>query len=539
MIDKIAMIDKLNSMMRRMLKSILLQHGIVVFRPRAIVPPALEDYLHLLSRRGVQLKMAFCFDSDSRIRCKILDFFQPSKAMFISFPSQEVNLHEPPGSCKSFLVEIDAESIDFDRLTVVIPWIMRAQVILVRGTLGFFWTGRGDLEQIVRWWNSRQFQFVDVLEYFGLHLLDAPLAQVVLAFERNQGPTSKTRYVRSRLLSRGPNAGNGRRIGRCNEALAFLNRPIAEAADLIRLTGPGSFGFAGGVLNPGAIPRGERIVLLARGERVPWTLAAKNQATFLTSSRSVLVELDEQFAVQTVKELSIEGLEEREGARLEDFRLFQHQSELFSNHSRITNPGVNSWSPRPLQEASLRSSVGISRLDLASKKLTYLGSPKLDRPVSQNEKNWVCFEHLRQLYLLYSFKPYHLLRADRWPELDFATTLTQDLQLPLAQDGMPIRNSVNPVDYDAEHFLHVVHKVYPGKQYAFWAVLIGKETLLPTFISDRPLVCGWHSAPASIIYVCALVPRESEILVFGGLNDSSIGIWRVPRTRLREHWKPL
>ena len=147
--------------------------------------------------------------------------------------------------------------------------------------------------------------------------------------------------------------------------------------------------------------------------------------------------------------------------------------------------------------------------------------------------------HLQQLYLLYSFKPYHLLRADRWPELDFATTLNQDLQLPLAKDGMPIRNSVNPVDYDAEHFLHVVHKVYPGKQYAFWAVLIGKETLLPRFISDRPLVCGWRSAPASIIYVCALVPRECEILVFGGLNDSSIGIWRVPRTRLHEHWKPL
>jgi hypothetical protein len=188
---------------------------------------------------------------------------------------------------------------------------------------------------------------------------------------------------------------------------------------------------------------------------------------------------------------------------------------------------------------SLRINVGVSRLDLVSKELTYLGVPRLDRPVGSTEKNWVFFEHEGQLYLLYSFKPYHVLRANRWPKLDFATVLNQDLPLALAEKEIPIRNSVNPVEYDAEHFLHVVHKVYPWKRYAFWAVLIEKQTLLPKLITNRPLVCGWHSAPASIIYVCALVSRKSEILVFGGLNDSSLGVWRVSRSRLDSHWGPL
>jgi hypothetical protein len=532
-------IKKIRSIIRASLKLILKQQGWVVVRSPTPMPPTLEEYLSLLAERDFQLETAFCFDNDARIQHKILSFFPANKARFISFPSQGASSLQPPKSCESFLVEIDAESIDFANLALVIPWVVRARVVLVRATMGFFWTGRGDLDQIISWWNSRQFHFVDALECFGLHLLNAPLAQVVLAFERSKDPTPNMGDVRPRSWRQGPNAGNGQRIGRCNEALAFLSRPIAEAADLSRLTGRGSFGFEAGVLNAGAIPRGERVILLARGERVPWTVAAKNQAAFLTDWQPVLLELDEQLAVGTANKLSIDNLEERESSRLEDFRLFHYRDELFSNHSQIINPGVNPRNPVPLQQASLRTSVSISRLDLASKKLTYLGTPKLDRLVGQTEKNWVCFEHREQLYLLYSFKPYHLLRANRWPELNFATVLSQDLQLPLAQDHMPIRNSVNPVDYDSEHFLHVVHKVYPEKCYAFWAVLIEKETLLPRFISDRPLVCGWHSAPASIMYVSALVARESEILVFGGLNDSSIGVWRVPRSRLGAYWKPV
>jgi hypothetical protein len=305
------------------------------------------------------------------------------------------------------------------------------------------------------------------------------------------------------------------------------------------LTGRGSFGFAGGVLNAGAIMQGERVLLLARGEQLPWSVAEKNQAAFLAGCRPILVELDGELAIGPVNKLPITNPEDLEGSRLEDFRLFKYRNELFSNHSRIVNPGVHPCSPEPLQEASLRTSVGISRLDLSGKGLTYLGTPKLDRPVGQVEKNWVCFEQQEQLYLLYSFKPYHLLRANQWPKLNFVTVLNKEFPFPLAEDRMPIRNSVNPVEYDSEHLLHVIHKVYPGKQYAFWAALIEKETLQPRWITDRPLVCGWHSAPASITYICALIPRESEILIFGGLNDCSIGVWRVQRSRLNAHWRAM
>jgi hypothetical protein len=503
-----------------------------MLRAQSALPPTLEGYLKNAAVQAVRVEAAFCFDSDFAIQSKILRCFPAGKVLFVSYPCSGVASLCGPKPSESFLVEIDAESVDFDRLTVDAPWILQAHVILIRATLGCFWAGRSDLNQIVRWWGDRQFRFVDTLEYVGLPLLNASLARVVLAFEKRGSGRPKVEYGRPRAENRG-------QVERCNEALTFLSRPIAEAADLIRLTGRGSFGFAAGVLNAGAIAQQDGIILLARGEQVPWAVAERNQAAYLADCRPVLIELNNQLAIAAVSELAPKSAEGLEGSRLEDFRLFRHRNMLFSNHARITNPGVDAGNPKPLEANSLRVSVGVSGLDLVRKEFTYLGTPKLDRPVGAIEKNWVCFEYQQELYLLYSFKPYLLLRALRWPALDFGTVLNQDLVLSLAEDRMPIRNSVNPVEYDDEHFLHVIHKVYPGKQYAFWGVLIEKQTLLPKWITDRPLVCGWRSAPAGIIYVSALIPRESEILVFGGIDDCSVAIWRVPRSRLDSHWSPL
>jgi len=192
----------------------------------------------------------------------------------------------------------------------------------------------------------------------------------------------------------------------------------------------------------------------------------------------------------------------------------------------------------PILAENIRFRVGISQVDVDKNELKFLGLPSLDILLKSSEKNWVCFEHNKELFLIYSFNPYHLLRARHWPQLDFTTVIRHAVALPVEADKITFRNSVNPVEYDRQYFLHVVHKVYPGKQYAYWAVLIDKDSLLPKKISARPLICGWKSASAAIIYVCSVVPRQDEILIFGGLNDSSMGCWRVSRTALDENWSP-
>jgi hypothetical protein len=321
--------------------------------------------------------------------------------------------------------------------------------------------------------------------------------------------------------------------------LVFLTPPIAKNTAFTRLTGRGSFGFAGGVYNPGAIEVGENLFLLARAERTPWAILKWDQQAFLSGSQPVLIRLDAARQIAEVQELPFTNHAEMSGWRLEDFRLFRYRHQLFANHSRFRASDGTAGKSNAVRFDSLQIDMGISRVELESKNLTFLGTPKLDRSVAQIEKNWVFFENEAELYLIYSFHPYCLLRTKDWSNLAFETVRQRELQLPITDDQIDIRNSINPVDYDQAHLLHVIHKAYPNKQYIFWAILIQKASLLPVKISGRPLVRGWPSAPAAIIYACSAVVCADEILLFAGLDDSSSGFWRIPRSELDAHWVPL
>ena len=285
---------------------------------------------------------------------------------------------------------------------------------------------------------------------------------------------------------------------------------------------------------------GDDILLLARGERIPWAIAEKNVAAFLDGCRPVFFELKEDLASLQARVGAVVETPESRGSRLEDFRLFRYRGELFSNHSRFMPLNLpTDGSIQPVIFESSRFMVAISRVDVAAKTLTLIGSPKLDFPTGPAEKNWAAFEHQAALYLIYSMNPFHLLKADNWPELNFTTVRREKLDLPVDADGLIFRNSANPVEYDEHHFLHMMHKVYPDKRYAFWGVLIEKKSLLPKMITARPLVCGWHSSSSAIIYHCSLVFMREEVLVFVRLNDAGMGFWKVRREKLDAEWIPL
>jgi len=144
-----------------------------------------------------------------------------------------------------------------------------------------------------------------------------------------------------------------------------------------------------------------------------------------------------------------------------------------------------------------------------------------------------------RMFLLYSFSPYVLLSTDDWPGLKFTSVREKAFPSDLDSDGLPLRNSINPVDYDADHWLHIAHKVHPDKRYSFWAVLIDKQTLLPAKISDRPLLRAGASAPASTVYACSAICRAEDLFVFAGIDDCAAGTWRLARSTLDRHWTPM
>jgi hypothetical protein len=225
--------------------------------------------------------------------------------------------------------------------------------------------------------------------------------------------------------------------------------------------------------------------------------------------------------------------------RVEDFRLFKFRDQIISNHSVITLPGDRAPREQPVRLELQRARVALSSLAVKDRSLNFIGFPKLDFPTRDIEKNWAMMAVGNELYLIYSISPYRILRLSQWPELEFRTEINRDIPIPLAQDGQLVRNSINPVEYDEQHFLHLVHKVYPSKQYVFWAMLIDKRTLCPTYISNRPVVRSGDSLAASILYVCSVVAHRDRILFFGGINDCGSGVWTIDRADLNRSWQPL
>jgi len=511
----------------RLIRRWLARRNYVLVRESPEIPPTLTDCLKGSVPRADPSLRVLCLDNDVGLQSELLGFFRPEQIEF----NCPVWCHETTGLAKGshlpvepsgpFIAVLDLETASLAKLTSALPWLRRAHALLLCGRLGSFWSDRIDACSLPQPLRDLGFSLADVVGSKHLATPQAPASRLILVCPRADQVRSATRASRYRV----------------NEALTYAGAPIVREQDSQLLAGRGSFGFAAGVFNPGAIVHNGTCFLLARGDRTPWTLQKKNAGEFFSSTQPWLMtltpghQIDEASAVTTVR------MPDLAQHRIEDFRLFRFRGDIFSNHAVIFNPGALLGPQSPLPLERLHTRVGLSRLDPKAGQLTWAGWPEIDRPRQATEKNWVMFGEGERLLLLYSFSPYILLTATA--EWNFQTLIEESVEFPFGGDGLSIRNSINPVEYDEQHWLHIVHKVYPQKQYAFWAVLISRSSLRPVRVTRRPLVRGWHSFPASIIYTCSAVVDSTHVHLFSGLDDSSSAVSTLPRSRLDGEWVDL
>ena len=203
-----------------------------------------------------------------------------------------------------------------------------------------------------------------------------------------------------------------------------------------------------------------------------------------------------------------------------------------SNHALISPEGNAGGEIRPEQ---LLTRVGVSRLNPEGRSLHYLGLAQLPIPLRQVEKNWAMFSAAGEINLIYSFQPFRLFGCSSSADLRFTPRAEVHLELPAHLRGAALRNSINPVVYDEHHLLHVVHSVYPDKQYVFWAALLDRRSRLPMRISRRPLL----RSEATLTYLCSALTGSETLTFFGGLEDSAVACWTLPRARLEAEWLPV
>ncbi|NER36906.1 MAG: hypothetical protein F6J93_23540 [Oscillatoria sp. SIO1A7] len=304
--------------------------------------------------------------------------------------------------------------------------------------------------------------------------------------------------------------------------------------DLIRIkktiVTAGQFGSdsACSAINPGVLYRDNKFHLLCRGEpnETVW------QGDFLAyQAKPLWFTLNNDLTHKESFYLDYSELPSK--SRPEDWRLFEYQGKLYSNHSVYMLLDRQEW--------IVRSRLGISEIDLENQALNLRWMLEPPFEAFDEEKNWSFFMHEGLLMCLYSFEPYIILEID----LERGTTqkvLEAALNYQWYDKGKFIGNSTNLVSWDRDHYILFIHDFLDpryelrNRTYMQYGTLISKKTLLPTSIIPRPLEIGGDEPGRhpGVHYTSALVNREDGLYAFYGQGDSHTGVVVFNKDSLNE-----
>jgi len=308
------------------------------------------------------------------------------------------------------------------------------------------------------------------------------------------------------------------------------------------IASPGHIGFAGGICNPGAVISNDSgLILLAKGQVCHWWDAVGAKADLYYVGSPVVFRLDhEMYATSSHAVKNLDGFSKVGRVGYEDFRMFRYNEEIWVNHSMVPLIKKNAcvWTFHETKPC-------LSRLESDYECLTFLGHPQLDFPVNQIEKNWIYLESDGELLLFYSFSPLRVLKLTDRAELRFSTVINHALPTPLGDIGgygTMVSFSTNPIEYDENHLLLVVHQIersrWVDRCYHQWGILLDKISLLPSKYSAKPLFdsLGARGRMAGILYVASVINMNDDFIFFCGEGDAYITRVTVSKKELDELW---
>lgn len=124
-----------------------------------------------------------------------------------------------------------------------------------------------------------------------------------------------------------------------------------------------------------------------------------------------------------------------ENIRCDDFRTFKFLKRIFVNHTTVKiSPIYKILNYRNVlisKHSCLQPTIkqGISELKFEEQKLIFKGYPKLDFAPNKIEKNWIYLPHRENLFLLYSFSPFIILKMSNLDQLRFETIINEENEM--------------------------------------------------------------------------------------------------------------
>lgn len=277
------------------------------------------------------------------------------------------------------------------------------------------------------------------------------------------------------------------------------------------------------LINPGVIRSGDGYRLLLRGEPDDSTWLGQWKTT---RAEPIWCELDASLALRDQFRLTL--VDHPADWRAEDWRLFEFQGEVLSNHSVYMLDG---------DELVCRPAV--SRVDTRERTLTLLQVFEPPFECRKEEKNWAFFEHRKELYCIYSFAPFVLFKVSL--DAPVPEIARQSRGIPI--NGSFVGSSSNPVVLDTDRLIMFVHDYvdpdYPyqrNRLYRQYAATLRRSTLLPDRALTDPIVVGGdeQGRHPGVHYTSALVCEERQVRAFYGEGDTNTGVVTINRQMLEE-----
>lgn len=307
------------------------------------------------------------------------------------------------------------------------------------------------------------------------------------------------------------------------------------------IAAPDYLGYKGGIYNPGSVVGEEgSTLLLAKAQTCHWWDAVGIYAGEYYSGDPVMFMLDHELNVASSRAVRMDDSYQSDRlVGFEDFRLFRYKDEIWSNHGMISIVKKNSCA-----STYNAATPCLSRFDPDNASISLIGHPQLDFATRAIEKNWMFFESRGQLYLLYSFTPYRLLKLVDQSNLAFETVIQQGLPEPFRDVGgfgTMMSLSTNPIVYNDESLLMLVHQIERRgieRFYHHWAVLLDKATLLPSKITRQPLFSGVgaRGRRAGIVYVSSVIRSDNAFVFYMGEGDAYVTHATLPREFIDTLW---
>lgn len=198
-----------------------------------------------------------------------------------------------------------------------------------------------------------------------------------------------------------------------------------------------------------------------------------------TQHKPVIFKLSDDFSIEShkdyefiydgdINEKLIENQIERNGYqkyRIEDYRVFEWNNEIWTNHN------LNLALTRPI----------ISKINLQENKLEHK-KIKVFRILNGIEKNWLFFQHNSKLKFIYSIYPFVVMSSDDGYE--FHKEIYSKI---LIDKNVFWSGSTNPVLFDDKSYIFFAHYRDSKKVYCHHLILMDRETLTPILISKNPV----------------------------------------------------